>query len=284
MYYVIIYILLHLLHFSATQNVNLSITNNILTCFYSETNMTQIDIFMYNKSIKLNEDTQHVHPDMTYLARYDERNSAFYINHLYAQLGELNINFNYFKIKLNKIEHGDRYQCVVIINFRKVLVSNLVNLKKNMNNYTDIYNVHTNLIHPTQTNKEDFLNYNLSFPIEVDSSAEYELINENSIEIKGSARYESNITSSHSDHHTTLCCCTPIFNQPSTVYWAGSVFGMSVCLSVSLSVHNHYSPHPPPYIELSFSSSICWSTYSPQTSQIQAVEEGSTGQCVAVIP
>ena len=51
-----------------------------------------------------------------------------------------------------------------------------------------------------------------------------------------------------------------------------------------LSVCYHYSPHPPPYIELSFSSSICWSTYSPQTSQIQAVEEGSTGQCVAVIP
>ena len=206
MHYVIIYIILHLLHFSATQNVNLSITNNILTCFYSETNMTQIDIFMYNKSIKLNEDTQHVHPDMTYLARYDERNSTFYINHLYAQLGELNINFNYFKIKLNKIEHGDRYQCVVIINFRKVLVSNLVNLKKNMNNYTDIYNVHTNLIHPTQTNKEDFLNYNLSFPIEVDSSGEYELINENSIEIKGSARYEPNITLSNTfnDIHTNL--------------------------------------------------------------------------------
>ena len=76
-----------------------------------------------------------------------------------------------------------------------------------------------------------------------------------------------------------------IFTQPSTGYWLGQYIEiLSVSESVSQSVSNHYSPHPPPYIELSFSSSICWSTYSPQTSQIQAVEEASTGQCVAVIP
>ena len=103
MHYVIIYIILYLLHFSAAQNVNLSITNNILTCFYPETNMTQIDIFMYNKSIKLNEDTQYVHPDMTYLAKYKEKNTELDIDHFYVQSCKLNINFNYFEIKLNKI-------------------------------------------------------------------------------------------------------------------------------------------------------------------------------------
>ena len=71
-----------------------------------------------------------------------------------------------------------------------------------------------------------------------------------------------------------------IFTQPSTVYWTGSVFGMSVCQRVS----NHFSPHPPPYIELSFSSSICWYIYSPQTTQIQALEEGSARTCVGATP
>ena len=31
-------------------------------------------------------------------------------------------------------------------------------------------------------------------------------------------------------------------------------------------------------------SSICWSIYSPQTSQFQVLEEGSVWTCVAVIP
>ena len=35
--------------------------------------------------------------------------------------------------------------------------------------------------------------------------------------------------------------------SPSPVYLARSV----CCMSVSLSVSNHFSPHPPPYIELS---------------------------------
>ena len=67
-------------------------------------------------------------------------------------------------------------------------------------------------------------------------------------------------------------------------YVACQSVSLSVCLSVCLCVSYHYSPHPPPYIELSFSSSICWSIYSPQTSQIQALEEGSARTCVAVIP
>ena len=67
---------------------------------------------------------------------------------------------------------------------------------------------------------------------------------------------------------------------PSPVYLAGSV----CCMSVSLSVSNHFSPHPPPYIELSFSSSLWWSIYSPQTSQIKVLDEGSAQTCVAVIP
>ena len=110
MHYVIIYIILHLLQFSVSQNVNLSITNNILTCFYPETNMTQIDIFMYNKSIKLNEDTQYI------IAKYKEKNSESYINHFYVQWCELNNDFNYFKIKLYKIEPSYEYHCTVIIN------------------------------------------------------------------------------------------------------------------------------------------------------------------------
>ena len=51
-----------------------------------------------------------------------------------------------------------------------------------------------------------------------------------------------------------------------------SHFCQSVCEPVSLSVCNHFSPHPPPYIELSYSSSLCWYIYSPQTSQIQTLK------------
>ena len=54
----------------------------------------------------------------------------------------------------------------------------------------------------------------------------------------------------------------------------------SVCQRVS----NHFSPHPPPYIELSFSSSLYWYIYSPQTSQIQALEEGSARTYVGATP
>ena len=57
-----------------------------------------------------------------------------------------------------------------------------------------------------------------------------------------------------------------------------------VSQSVSQGVSNHFSPHPPPYIELSFSSSICWYIYSPQTTQIQALEEGSARTCVGGAP
>ena len=55
------------------------------------------------------------------------------------------------------------------------------------------------------------------------------------------------------------------FYPAQSLDWLGQyVAFQSVCLSVC----NNYSPHPPPYIELSFSSSLCWYIYSPQTSQI----------------
>ena len=57
-------------------------------------------------------------------------------------------------------------------------------------------------------------------------------------------------------------------------------FSQYVCERVG----NHFSPHSPPYIELSFSSSLCWYTYSPQTTQIQALEEGSARTCVGATP
>ena len=50
---------------------------------------------------------------------------------------------------------------------------------------------------------------------------------------------------------------------------------LHVSQSVCMSVSNHFSPHPSPYIEQSFSSSLGWYIYSPQTSQIQAKQEGS---------
>ena len=56
------------------------------------------------------------------------------------------------------------------------------------------------------------------------------------------------------------------------------------CESACQRVCNHFSPHPPPYIELSFSSSLCWYIYSPQTTQIQALEEGSARTCVGGTP
>ena len=65
---------------------------------------------------------------------------------------------------------------------------------------------------------------------------------------------------------------------------AGSVCCMSVSLSEHQSVCNHYSSHPPPYIELSFSSSLCWYIYSPQTSQIQALQEGSAQTSLGATP
>ena len=72
-----------------------------------------------------------------------------------------------------------------------------------------------------------------------------------------------------------------IFTQPSP--WTG--LGQCIaCESVSQRVGNHFSPHPPPYIELSFSSSLCWYIYSPQTTQIQALEEGSAWTCVGGAP
>ena len=49
----------------------------------------------------------------------------------------------------------------------------------------------------------------------------------------------------------------------------GPVFSNWLCLSVCVCVSYHFSN--------------VWYIYSPQTSQIQAVEEASTGQCVAVI-
>ena len=61
-------------------------------------------------------------------------------------------------------------------------------------------------------------------------------------------------------------------------YPAQSLDWLGQCVvfqSVNECVGNHFSPHPPPYIELSFSSSLCWYIYSPQTSQIQAPEEGT---------
>ena len=61
-------------------------------------------------------------------------------------------------------------------------------------------------------------------------------------------------------------------------------FCLWVCESACESVSNHFSPHPPPYIELSFSSSLCWYIYSPQTTQIQALEEGSARTCVGATP
>ena len=67
---------------------------------------------------------------------------------------------------------------------------------------------------------------------------------------------------------------------PSPVYLAGLV----CCMSVSLSVSNHFSPHPPTYIEISFFSSLCLYMYSPQTSQIEALEEGSARTCVGATP
>ena len=72
------------------------------------------------------------------------------------------------------------------------------------------------------------------------------------------------------------------FTQPSPL--TGWVIVLHVSLSVSESVSNNFSPHPPPYIELSFSSSLCWYIYSPQTSQIQALEEGSAWTCVGATP
>ena len=58
------------------------------------------------------------------------------------------------------------------------------------------------------------------------------------------------------------------FYPAQSLDWSGSVCCISVCLSVSVCVCNHFSPHPPPYIELSFSSSLCWYIYSPETTQI----------------
>ena len=78
---------------------------------------------------------------------------------------------------------------------------------------------------------------------------------------------------------TLIYCFYPA--QYSILGW---VIMWHVSLSVCQSVGNHFSPHPPPYIELSFSSSLCWSIYSPQTSQFQVLEEGSVRTCVAVIP
>ena len=69
-----------------------------------------------------------------------------------------------------------------------------------------------------------------------------------------------------------------LFTQPSP--WTGWVSVLHFCESVA----NHFSPHPPPYIELSFSSSLCWYIYSPHTSQIQALEEGSARTCVGATP
>ena len=86
--------------------------------------------------------------------------------------------------------------------------------------------------------------------------------------------------------------CSPLLNLslskmrflPSPVQGTGWVSMLHVSLSVCQSVCNHYSPHPPPYIELSFSSSLCWYIHSPQTSQIQALEEGSARTCVGATP
>ena len=73
-----------------------------------------------------------------------------------------------------------------------------------------------------------------------------------------------------------------LFTQPSP--WTGWVSIWHVSLWFCVSVCNHFSSHPPPYIELSFSSSLCQYIYSPQTSQIQALEEGSARTCVGATP
>ena len=72
-----------------------------------------------------------------------------------------------------------------------------------------------------------------------------------------------------------------LFTQPSTGYQLSLYVA---CECVSMSVCNNYSPHPSPYIELSFSSSLYQSIYSPQTSQFQVLKEGSVRTCAAVIP
>ena len=92
-------------------------------------------------------------------------------------------------------------------------------------------------------------------------------------------------TTSNCPNFVPILGGTPILlqfcTQPSTGYQLGKYFA---CQSVCLSVCNNYSPHPPHYIELSFSSSLCLSIYSPQDSQFQVLEEGSVWTCVAVIP
>ena len=75
-----------------------------------------------------------------------------------------------------------------------------------------------------------------------------------------------------------------VYFLPSPVLGLVWVSVLHVSQSVSERVGNHFSPHPPPYIELSFSSSLCWYIYSPQTTQIQALEEGSARTCVGATP
>ena len=136
MFYIILYLLLHLFQFSSTKRIHLSARDDTIKCYYTNVeNITDIVIFTFAKRspIKFFDyiNSNMMHSRITHLAWYNIDKGVGY-NASYPQITTFTDHF--LKIVLDNPLYDNFYQCIVKNSRKKTFISRIIEWENIENN------------------------------------------------------------------------------------------------------------------------------------------------------